>query len=357
MSYDYYYGGVDRDNHPHGRGSMHWGESVRFEGRFSRGNRVGKGTLYFGDGSYLTGSYKDDTIHGLGRYVFSDGSELVGMFVDGEMNGLVRKFSPEGDFVFYGKYRDNLPFGEVCSYDEWGGMVCGIVNNKGELTGDNISYVYPDKKHALTGLFRDGMLVKAVPSLVQDYNKETRCYHCKQTAKTSISYDLSTKLRISKFPMESDHYEQYYVYVSSSLIAGAGEGLFAKRMLSPHQVISFYNGIRVSHDIVNKRSWLENANTISLDDYVVIDVPVEYNQLLTYCASLAHKANHSSQPNSYYDKFTHPRFGRIKCIRAAREISPREEITVNYEYIHVNTDNETDLPVWYTQANSAVIIS
>ena len=352
MSYEKYLGGVDRDGLPHGRGSMHWGDSVRFEGRFCEGNRIGRGTLYFGDGSYLTGQYSDDTLNGVGRYVFSDGSELAGVFVDGELNGLVRKHSGEGELSFYGEYRGNIPYGEVCSYDQWGGMVCGCVNERGELTGDNISYVYPDRKHALTGLFNDGRLVKASPSLVRDYNKATGCYVCEKMNRICLEYDVSTKLRLSKYPTMPDHYEEYYVYASVSLIAGAGEGLFAKRRLSPHQLISFYNGIRVSHKTVNKRTWVENANTISLDQNTVLDVPTASNSLDKYCASLAHKANHSPQPNSYYDTFTHPRYGRIKCIRAGREIGAREEITVDYDYHHLNTDNELDLPTWYKVANS-----
>ena len=352
MSYEKYFGGVGRDGLPHGRGSMHWENSVRFEGRFSQGRRIGRGTLYFGDGSYLTGRYSDDTLNGIGHYVFGDGSELVGMFVEGEMNGLVRRYSPEGELTFYGEYRGNLPDGEVCSYDEWGGMVCGGVNERGELTGDNISYVYPDRKHALTGLFREGRLVRATPSLVGDY-RTTGCYECRKTSEIKIEYDPSTKRRLSKSPTQPDHYEQYYVYVSHSLIPGAGEGLFAKIRLSPHQLISFYNGIRLSHEIVNKRSWIENANTISLDENTVLDVPAAYNSMNKYCASLAHKANHSPLPNSYYDTFTHPRYGRIKCIRAGREIPPYEEVTVDYDYHHVNTDNEMDLPVWYKAANSA----
>ena len=349
MSYDRYSGGLDGDSLPHGRGSMQWGDSVRFEGRFCRGNRIGRGTLYFGDGSYLTGQYKDDMIDGIGRYVFSDGSQLVGVFIEGEMNGLVRRYSPEGGLVFYGEYRDNVPYGEVCLYDEWGGMVCGIADKKGELTGRDISYIYPDRTHALTGLFREGRLVRAVPSMVRGFNSETNCYQCQTADVMTVAYDPSTKLRISKSPKQPDLYEQYYVYVRVSSIPGAGEGLFAKRTLSPNQVVSFYNGIRVSHDAVNKRSWFDNANTISLDEDIVIDVPIEYNQLETYCASLAHKANHSALPNSYYDKFTHPRFGRIKCIRAMREIPPHEEITVDYSYTHVNTENKIDLPEWYTQ--------
>ena len=349
MSYDQYSGSVDNNGHPHGRGSMFWEDSVRFEGKFSHGDRVGRGTLYFGDGGYLTGVYTEDTLNGVGRYVFNDETELVGMFRDGELNGLVQKYSPDGEMTFYGHYKDNIPFGNVCSYDEWGGMVCGGVDKRGDLTGSGISYVYPDQKHAITGLFKDGKLVEGKPSIVIEKDEVTKCYKCQVADKVILEPDVSTKRRLSRNPLVPDHYEQHYVCVSNSLIAGAGEGLFAKRELTPHQVISFYNGTRVSHETVDNRSWIQNSNTISLDEEVVIDLPEAFSKLDKYCASLGHKANHSDLSNSYYDKFTHPRFGRIKCIRAGREIAPHEEITVNYDYHHLNGDDEQDLPSWYSR--------
>lgn len=49
------------------------------------------------------------------------------------------------------------------------------------------------------------------------------------------------------------------------------------------------------------RDWSLNGNTISLDEDTVIDVPAPYCQTDRYCASLAHKANHSFSPNCRYE--------------------------------------------------------
>ena len=35
------------------------------------------------------------------------------------------------------------------------------MDERGELTGDNIAYIYPDYKTALRGRFEDGVLVEA----------------------------------------------------------------------------------------------------------------------------------------------------------------------------------------------------
>nr|XP_051685812.1 histone-lysine N-methyltransferase SETD7-like [Oryctolagus cuniculus] len=79
--------------------------------------------------------------------------------------------------------------------------------------------------------------------------------------------------------------------------------------------MSFYNGVRITHQEVDSRDWVLNGNTLSLDEETVIDVPEPYNHVSKYCASLGHKANPSFTPNCVYDMFVHPRFGPIKCIR------------------------------------------
>lgn len=60
--------------------------------------------------------------------------------------------------------------------------------------------------------------------------------------------DESTKTRISSKPLLVDHYEQQYVYVEKSPIEG--EGLFAKVDIPAGLVVSFYNGIRITHKSV-----------------------------------------------------------------------------------------------------------
>ena len=41
------------------------------------------------------------------------------------------------------------------------------------------------------------------------------------------------------------------VYVAESLISSAGEGLFSKVAVGPNTVMSFYNGVRITHQEVS----------------------------------------------------------------------------------------------------------
>ena len=47
-------------------------------------------------------------------------------------------------------------------------------------------------------------------------------------------------------------------------------------------------------------------------------------------------------------RYDHPRFGKIKCIRTIKDVSPGEELTVAYGYDHNGLGkNEADAPEWY----------
>ena len=60
-----------------------------------------------------------------------------------------------------------------------------------------------------------------------------------------------------------------------------------------------------------------------------------------YCATLAHKANHSFTPNTRWGRLDHPRFGMVVTIIAIKTIQVGEELTVNYKY------PVTIAPQWY----------
>ena len=45
-----------------------------------------------------------------------------------------------------------------------------------------------------------------------------------------------------------------------------------------------------------------------------------------YCASLAHKVNHSFNPNAKFDVFNHPKFGLIPSVRTTMDLSEDEEV-------------------------------
>ncbi|XP_071975535.1 histone-lysine N-methyltransferase SETD7 [Engystomops pustulosus] len=342
-------GQLDDDGLPHGFCTVSYSSTDRFEGHFVHGEKNGRGKFFFFDGSTLEGFYVDDALQGQGVYTYEDGGALHGTYVDGELNGPAQEYDADGKLIFKGQYRDNIRHGVCWIYYPDGGSLVGEVNEEGEMTGEKISYVYPDGKTALYGKFIDGEMLEAkLASLVSV--EEGKPYFEIIPGSKVYSFDKSTSSCISTSPLLPDPYELDRVYVAVSMISNAGEGLYTKVSVEPRTVMSFYNGVRITHQEVDSRDWSQNGNTISLDDETVIDVPDPYYMTNKYCASLGHKANHSFSPNCMYDTFVHPRFGPIKCIRTIRAVEKDEELTVAYGYDHNSAGmNGPEAPEWYQQ--------
>ena len=50
-----------------------------------------------------------------------------------------------------------------------------------------------------------------------------------------------------------------------------------------------------------------------------LDIPAWATSTAAYCASLAHKANHSFDPNCQFVVFDHPKFGRRKLTESSNK--------------------------------------
>jgi len=343
-----YTGQKDEDGEPHGRGTLSFNADGKdiFQGHFVHGLKHGFGTFYFNDGSSLAGHFIDDELQGKGVYKHEDGRKTVGHYMDGMLNGYTEEYDENGELIFKGNYVDNVRHGVCHIYDSYGGCLFGVVDKNGAFSGRNIIYGYPDGKTFLKGVFKDGQMVRACEAYYQGHGAVKNPYsYVKVNTSLHYKWDSSTYSCISSNPLLEDPYEQKRVYVKKSTIGDAAEGLFSKIYAEEDVVMSLYNGIRVSHKEVDARDWSFNDNTISLDEKIVIDVPEPYNRLSNYCASLGHKANHSFTPNCKYDRFDHPRFGQIKCIKTIKRVSPDDELTVAYGYDHSKLD--TEAPTWY----------
>ena len=316
-----YFGKRNSEGLPQGRGTLKWEISGnRFEGHFIDGSKEGRGCFYFSDGSTLSGTYRDEELGGETFYTHADGSYMIAEYENGEMEGPFTEHAPDGSVVTMGQHKHGRRSGVLQTFDEFGGSLIGTVDSEGRLTGDNIVYVYPDKETALIGQFEDGQLVKArMAKLLKVLGTSTAVINDTGEVKLpnfsyradfpeSVCFDVSSHDVLSLQPLLRDAYEQDRVYVEKSLIENAGEGLFAKVDLEEDEVVSFYNGVRLSHDEVDSRDWSANGNTLSLDEDTVIDVPAEYASTDIYCATLGHKANHSKDPNCKYDAYYHPRY-------------------------------------------------
>lgn len=345
------FGGRNSAGQLHGRATQQWlNKGDRFEGHFCAGVKHGRGCFYFSDGSHLSGSFKDDVLEGKGIYTRDDGSQIISQYLNGELHGQSTEYNADGTVAFKGHYKDGTRDGFCIVYDEYNAAIVGNVDDNGAFSGDAIFYIYPDYWHALVGVFVDGVMMKAKPAILDStfthYNDKLPSYKLIDD-ESVYKHDPSNHDCISCDPLLPDHYEQAKVTVKESDICGAGEGLFAKATLEEGLVVSFYNGIRLTHEEVDSREWSLNGNTISLDDSCVLDVPREWSRLKNYKGSLGHKANHSFNPNCTYELFHHPRFGEIKCIKTLRKIDCGEELTCCYDYDHHKPDNTVDLPEWY----------
>nr|Q7Z0G7.1 RecName: Full=Histone-lysine N-methyltransferase SETD7; AltName: Full=SET domain-containing protein 7 [Halocynthia roretzi]AAM96825.1 lysine methyltransferase [Halocynthia roretzi] len=348
-----YKGAKDDNDLPHGLGKVKFSSGDEFIGAFEHGIKCGPGKFHFFDDSTLEGNYVDGELHGIGIYTNDDGSITKSTYCEGVMEGPSWEYDPEGNITFRGQYSEGVRCGLCFYYFPDGGSLIGNVNASGDLSADNIAYIYPDRTTALIGSFEEGDMITAKEANVTITGEkgEEISFPTVNSISPDPVYrlDVSTPHVISTRPLVPDPYESELVYAAPSKIPNAGEGLYAKCDVDQDTVMAFYNGVRLKQDEVENRDWSQNSNTISLTDDIAIDVPEEYVSTDNYCASLGHKVNHSFDPNCRYDIYQHPRFGFIKCVRTIRGVSEGDELTVHYTYEHNdgNKTREAEAPEWY----------
>ena len=127
----------------------------------------------------------------------------------------------------------------------------------------------------------------------------------------SYSYCPSDSINVACDWTLRDPYERVTVICRpSNLPQGAGDGLYALRDIPEKTIVAYYNGIRLmpgetyTSTSYNYQIYVDWLNT---DDSPSIDIPRECVDAGSYCASLAHKANHGFKPNCRYVPADHPR--------------------------------------------------
>ncbi|XP_073197274.1 histone-lysine N-methyltransferase SETD7 isoform X6 [Lepidochelys kempii] len=245
---------LDDDGLPHGFCTVTYSSTDRFEGNFVHGEKNGRGKFFFFDGSTLEGYYVDDALQGQGLYTYEDGGVLHGTHVDGELNGPAQEYDIDGRLIFKGQYKDDNRHGVCWIYYPDGGSLVGEVNEEGEMTGEKIAYVYPDEKTAYYGRFIDGEMIEAKLATLTSV-EEGKPHFELIPGSPVYSFDKSTSSCISTNALLPDPYESERVYVDASLISSAGEGLFSKIAAGSRTVMSFYNGVRITHQEVCSSSF------------------------------------------------------------------------------------------------------
>jgi len=346
-----YSGGKDNKRNFHGKGSLELEDGSCVLGYWLHGVRHGdfKVESRRGPICFISGEYRDDKMNGKCKVHWTDGHWLHGYFKDGVLHGFCRYFDSKDRLTFLGMHRNGKPFGTCWKVIRGGGCVVGVVDEDGKLTGMNIAYVYPDFISALVGNFRDGILECAQACTVTKVSTDSFCVKIPQFSPPDgrlYRREISTYDFVTASPDLPDPYESRLVQVKSSSVAGANQGLFARKKIQPNTVLAFYHGRKVRPQAPEEATWEQNGYKIfdpSVEDGTV-DIPEEYRSLESYSASLAHKTNHSFVPNSEFMVYNHPRFGVVPCIASKHTIAKDEEIFVRYGY-ELNY-----CPTWYRDA-------
>ena len=222
----------------------------------------------------------------------------------------------------------------------------GRVDCEGCLTGKDIAYIYPDYETALVGVFRDGVMVTAeeadITDVIED-NAGIKIPEFHKRGHVHMRQDRVEDPDLLLDPTTRDPYESKMVELRISDIPEANEGLFANMAIEMNTTVAFYNGMPVRVEDFDPDTWDTNSYKIFDPANVprgTIDIPpwaqVRTRTLLNisyflqssdaYCASLAHKTNHSFQPNAQFTVFNHPKFGVIPCVATIVDIEQGEEV-------------------------------
>jgi hypothetical protein len=134
--------------------------------------------------------------------------------------------------------------------------------------------------------------------------------------------------------------------------------VYVLRALPAGTVAAFYNGVRLLGGAAATEplgeSWEEAAYRIFLhppegeeqqegEDLDRMDIPPEMRDMASYCATVAHKINHSFSPNCRFSRFEHPVFGPLPCVVTTEPVPAGAELFSYYRYLL------SDCPAWYAE--------
>ena len=196
----------------------------------------------------------------------------------------------------------------------------------------------------------EGVVEDSVGVLVPVFTNHQKVLHTRQLRRDT-DFGLEPTLR--------DPYESSMVEIRVSNIDGANQGLFARQDIEINTVLAFYNGTKARPEDYEPDTWETNNYKIFDPDDMpdgTIDIPVWAQVTMTdhifififlisfsylygqdtsaYCASLAHKTNHSFLPNCQFLVFDHPKFGLVPCISTIADINKGDEVRRNSRLLY-----------------------
>ena len=194
--------------------------------------------INYRDGSWAKANFTHGILHGLFvRYQCQFGA--CDQFDSGHAWSQPRYLKEIS--VFVNGFRHGISY----QFKTGGGFVVGKVDYKGELTGPDIAYIYPDYQTMIVGRFQNGELRSGYPAeLVDiDYSSTNGLLNPIARLKSNsekLYYSPSNQTFIP-YPLTRDYMEDKFIYVAASTLSnrGAGRGVFLKRNCLNGTVVGF----------------------------------------------------------------------------------------------------------------------
>jgi hypothetical protein len=157
-----------------------------------------------------------------------------------------------GRLVYAGLFKTGKPYGPSWKGLEGGGFLYGCVGHLGKFEGPQNAFIYPDMETALSGSWKDGQMIEAIPADIKEVVMDEsgailrlRFTKAKHGAPT-FKYWPSSRSQINVPTHQQDPYEEKCIIAgSSSMSDNAGDGLFLRKDVKANTTVAFYNGIRV----------------------------------------------------------------------------------------------------------------
>ncbi|XP_059087629.1 uncharacterized protein LOC131884018 [Tigriopus californicus] len=326
------------------------------------------------EGRILSARVKEGVLHGMSslfgvRAIYPLAKEFG--FTILERSNISRGHGVAGLFNF----RNGKPHGNAWIRLLSDGFIHGRFNENGSLTGDNLSFIYPDMSIAYVGQF-ENMVMKAakVAEVVAERCDEfgIKEVQYSEPSGPDVFYSPPTNISFGEGPRIPDPYEQSNVVLKQSNVPNGGQGLFAKKDILHNQKFCFYSGYIYRNDIevdIYKQRF-ELNQSLSMDDrrkgitYSIgttisaaqINIPPELHGPGHWYPTLGHKVQcdfRERGANAVFTDTEHPRYGNVVGLLALRDIKAGEEIFVDYGY-KANLA-PYDFP-WYHEAKRQMLL-
>ncbi len=170
----------------------------------------------------IVGTYNLDKLHGKAKVIYNNDKWLEGYFKQGVLHGFCRHFDEKSRLTFVGCYKNGVPHGVCWKIIRGGGAVVGRVDDRGELSGIRIAYIYTDFTTALVGNFTDGYLDFAqeasLKTVIDDEERGVKVPIFTEPDGRLYKRELATFDFLTSDPLLPDPYENKMVEVKASKV-------------------------------------------------------------------------------------------------------------------------------------------